>query len=228
MARTVSTEKFLNTVAERTIDNTRLLKRDINQRRNGMEDLYGVVFSEYGDKNNPAKFYISISPNYGYLERFAFKLVIKPYVTTVTGGTDSQIVQVEDTRLNISNNAITPNPHTHDTKPHTHNLISGISLINTTSDNFKMKIAGVDITPYLIEQHDGDWIDGEGIYPNNRLEDVIDFYDILDVASVLTAEGNDTDREKLLEPDFKEVAIESDAPFGVEAYLYLKYSHVNR
>ena len=91
-----------------------------------------------------------------------------------------------------------------------------------------MKIDGVDITAELIEQHDGDWIDGEGIFPNNRLEDVEDFYDILDVASLLDAQGRTADREKILYPRFKKVEIVSDAPFGCDAYLYMKYSNISR
>ena len=228
MARTVSTDKILNTLAERTIDNTRLWKRHIDQRRNGLEDLYGQPFIEYGDGNNPATFYISISPDYIYLERYAFKFVIKPFATTVQGGTDSAVVDVEPRSLSINNNSITPNPHDRDTKPHTHNLINGMSFVNTTSSNWQVWIAGVNVTPYLIEQHDGEWIDGEGIYPNNKLEDLVDFYDILDVASVLDAEGKTAERNALTRPELKKVEIRSDAPFGVQAYLYLKYSNVNR
>lgn len=226
MIKTV--EEYLNSLAERTIDNSRQLKRGVDQRRNGMEDLYGVVFSAEGDAQNPATFYISISPDMVYLERFAFKFVIRPFTTTITGNTDAQTVQVDNRTLNIQNDQITPNPHNHTTRPHTHNLINGIGFVNTLSNNWRVRIHGVDITPYLIEQQGGAWIDGEGIYPNNRLEDIIDFYDILDVASTLTAEGNTTDRDKLLAPEFKRVEIISDAPFGIDAYLYLKYSHANR
>ena len=234
MARLVRTEKVLNTLAERTIDNYRVLKRGIDQRRNGMEDLYGVAFTEYGDASNPASFYISISPDMVYLERFAFKFVIKPYQTTVTGGTDSATVQVDNRSLSVSNNSISPNPHNHTTRPHTHNLIDGISFVTTTSKSWRVKIAGVDITPYLQEQVAdirGGWLGdrGEAAYPNQELEDEREnFYDILDVASVLDAEGNTTDRDKLLKPEMKKVEILSDAPFGIEAYLYLKLSHLNR
>lgn len=228
MARTVSTEKFLNTIAEKTIDNTRQLKREVKQRRNGMEDLYGVCFSANGDANSPATFYVSLSPDYVYLQRFAFKFVIRPFVSTVTGGTDAQTVQVDNRSLSIANNAITPNPHNHGTRPHTHNIVSGISQINTTSSNWRVKIHDVDITAYLIEQQGGAWINGEGVYPNNRLEYLEDFYDILDVASVMTAEGRTADRDKILSAEFKKVEILSDAPFGVDAYLYMKYSNTNR
>lgn len=228
MGSLITYEEYMNMLSERVLDNSRQLKRTVHQRRNGMEDLYGVCFSANGDAANPATFYISLSPDYVYLERFAFKFVIRSFVTTVTGGTDSATVQVDNRTLNLQNDQITPNPHNHGTRPHTHNIINGISHIQTTSDNFSVRINNIDITPYLIEQQGGAWISGEGIYPNNRLDDIIDFYDILDVASMLNAEGNVTAREKLLAPEFKKVEILSDAPFGIDAYLYMKYTNLNR
>lgn len=232
MARDISIESYLNSLTERVIDHHNVLKRDINQRRNGMEDLYGEPFIEYGDASNPATFYISISPDYIYLERYAFKFVIKPYQTTITGGTDSATVTVNNRNLSIegsgSSAEIRPNPHNHGTQPHTHNLITGKSFVPTTSTNWEVWIAGVNITDYLIEQQGGRWIRGEGIYPNNQLDDIEDFYDILDVAGVLDAEGKIAQRDALLRPELKKVEIKSDAPFGIQAYLYLKYSHINR
>lgn len=228
MARLMSYEQYLNMLSEKTLDNTRQLKRDLHQRRNGMEDLYGVCFSSNGDAQNPASFYISLSPDYVYLERFAFKFVIKPFATTITGGTSSASVVVDPTNLGISGNAITPNPHGHTTQPHTHNVINGMAFVNTTSSTWRVKIDGIDITPYLIAQHNGAWISGEGIYPTNELTDVEDFYDILEVCDVLTDEGRIAERDKILASTFKKVEIISDAPFGVDAYLYLKYPHSNR
>lgn len=241
MARTVGVDKVFNTLLERTADNTRLLKQDLNQRRNGMEDLYGVPFTEYGDASNPASFYISISPDMVYLERYAFKFVIKPYQTTVSGGTDSATVTVNGSSLSIANaeptnphtHGISPNPHTHSTNAHTHNLITGKSFVHTTSKNWEVWIAGINITDYLKEQVSSitnGWLGdkGEGIYPSTRLDKMVYFYDILDVASVMDAEGKTTERDKLLAPEMKLVEIKSDAPFGIQAYLYLKLSHLNR
>lgn len=221
-------EQYLNRLAEKTYDNTKQLRQNTLQRRNGMEDLYGVMFSADGDAENPATFYISLSPDFVYLQRFAFKFVIKPYSTTIKGGTSSAVVDVKPTSLTTDGSSITPNPHEHGTEPHTHNIINGKAFVPTTSTYWRVKIDGVDITAELIEQHDGDWIDGEGIFPNNRLEDVEDFYDILDVASLLDAQGRTADREKILYPRFKKVEIVSDAPFGCDAYLYMKYSNISR
>lgn len=240
MARQVGIDRVFNTLLERTSDNTRLLKQDLNQRRNGMEDLYGQPFIVYGDENNPASFWISISPDMVYLERYAFKISIEPYQTTVTGGTDSVSVTVDNRNLAVNKKSgtadkyeIAPNPHNHTTRPHTHNLITGKSFIHTASKNWQIWIAGVNITSYLREQVSdipNGWLGdkGEGIYPDTRLNDITHFYDILDVASVMDAEGRTADRDKLLAPEMKLVEIKSDAPFGVQAYLYMKLSTVNR
>ena len=228
MARLITYDEYLNMLSERVVDNTKQLKRDTRQRRNGMEDLYGVCFSANGDAESPATFYISLSPDYVYLERFAFKFVIKPYTTTIQGATGNATVAVDNTSLSVDNDAVTPNPHKHTTQPHTHNVINGIGHVHTTSTMWRVRIDGVDITPYLIAQHDGAWIEGEGVYPNNQLDDVEDFYDILEVCDVLTDLGLESDREKILASKFKKVEIVSDAPFGVDAYLYIKYGHLNR
>lgn len=242
-------DSYLNRLAERTYDNTRQLRKQVQQRRNGMEDLYGTFFSANGDADNPATFYVSLSPNYVYLEMFAFKFIIKPFASSVSGvSVSGEGMTIGETELTLDGNSssrvisgtstlddatagsITPNPHTHTLSGSgiSSSLNYGIKQISTASADWRVVIDGIDITAYLIEQHDGDWISGEGVYPNNRLEDVEDFYDILDVASVMTAEGKTTEREKLLSQRFKKVQIYSDAPFGVDAYLYLKFSHMNR
>lgn len=226
----MSLDDVLNRLAERTSDNTRVLRNQMQQRRNGMEDLYGVMFSADGDEDAPATFYISLSPDFVYLQRFAFKFVIKPFATTVKGGSSPATVIVDNTSLLVNNETgqIEPNPHTHFTLPHTHNMTSGKTFIDTTSDYWRVRIDGIDITAYLIEQHNNQWIHGEGIYPTNRLEDHEDFYDILDVCSMMIANGEKAKADKILKPTFKKVEIISDAPFAVDAYLYMKFSHLNR
>ena len=202
-----------------------------------MEDLYGVCFSANGDANNPATFYISLSPDYVYLERFAFKFVIKPFVSSVAGASSGTLTinstmleaeAVQDPQTSDINVSITPNPHTHTVSGSIGGIDYGVTKQGTSSTNWRVVIDGIDITPYLIAQHDGEWINGEGIYPTNRLDRRIDFYDILEVCDVLTDEGRESDREKILASTFKPIQIYSDAPFGIDAYLYMKLSHVNR
>ena len=227
------------------MDNTRQLRRDNHQRRNGMEDLYGVCFSANGDKNNPATFYISLSPDYVYLERFAFKFVIKPYTSSVAGVSGGGSMTIGETSLSgggsgeyiISGTStlaedgsgISPNPHTHSASGSIGGLDYGVHKVNTTSTDWHVLIDGIDITDYLVAQHDGAWISGEGIYPNQSLEDRVEnFYDILEVCDVLTSEGEIGKREQILASRFKPIQITSDAPFAVDAYLYMKLSHLNR
>lgn len=225
MSQRVSYEQYLNMLSERSIDTTRQLRRNINQRRNGMEDLYGVCFTANGDANHPATFYISLSPDYVYLQRFAFKFVIKPYTSSVAGATTSIDSVTESIYVMEGTSTLTEEMSGQGA---TTELDYGIKTFNTTSVEWRVLIDDIDITAYLIEQQGGAWIGGQGIFPNNRLEDVEDFYDILDVASVLTAEGKVSERERLLSPTFKKVQIASDQKFGVDAYLYLKYANTNR
>lgn len=103
-----------------------------------------------------------------------------------------------------------------------------LDIQNTTSDEFSIKIAGVDITDYLVSQHEGDWIDGSDIYPTGDTEESTDYYDVLAVATDLYNEDNNDDANKLLKPGFKRVVIESDAPFSCVLYLYCKYSVTGR
>lgn len=69
-------EEALERVAERTYKNTKDIGRDNRQRRNEVVDLFGIEYTRQGDAVNPATFYISISPDMIYLDRFEFKLII--------------------------------------------------------------------------------------------------------------------------------------------------------
>ena len=245
MGRLITYEQYMNRLSERVIDNTRQLKRDVHQRRNGMEDLYGVCFTTNGDANHPATFYVSLSPDYVYLERFAFKFVIKPYTSSVAGASGGGI-SISPTELTVggsggesiapgtstlvdgSTGGVSPNPHTHSVSGSSSGLDYGVTTIDTVSTDWHVLIDGIDITAYLIAQHNGEWINGEGVYPNNQLAHIEDFYDILEVCDVLTDEGRVDQREQILASTFKKVQIASDAPFGCDIYLYLKYGHCNR
>lgn len=212
-----------------------------------MEDLYGVCFSANGDASHPATFYISLSPDYVYLERFAFKFVIKPYTSSVAGvsgggsmtigettlsgggGGGEHIISGTSTLEEESGSGISPNPHTHSASGSLGGLDYGVHTVPTVSTDWHVLIDGIDITDYLVAQHDGAWISGQGIYPNDSLEEnILNFYDILEVCDVLTSEGEIAKRDQILASKFKPIQITSDAPFAVDAYLYMKLSHVNR
>lgn len=222
-------------IAERTYDNRTDINQKNKQRRNSVVDMYGVPHEAYGDANTPATVYISVSTEMIQYSRLEFKLWVKPFRTTITGGTSATTVSISDTSLSTENasgqgshnHGITPNPHDHESTPHSHNLISGVTLINTTSSNFRIVIEGIDVTPYLMAQHGGRWIDGEGIYPTAELGDKDDVYDLLDVAGLLK-ESDYESYTKLIKQGFKRVEVYSDAPFGMTLYEYKKYNYTGR
>lgn len=232
-------------IAERTVDNYQQLRKDNTQRRVSFVDLYGVEYLRQGDAGHPATFYISISPDFMYYERFALKLQIMPFASTVKGinlsGATVGSTELEldgDNAITIVNGtsnaevtsggAIIPNPHTHSLTGGSSGADYGLQFITTTSRNWRVKIHDVDLTPYFRAQQDGAWIEGEGIYPTNRTEDMADFYDVLAAACDMYAEDRTSDANKLLVPEMKKVEIISDAPFQVAAMVYVKYSHMNR
>lgn len=225
----ITFDSALSMLFERTSDMHDDIKQKNRQRRTQVTDLFGVEYTRQGDGGAPATFYVSISPDMMYLERFACKLIIQPFVSTVSGGTQSATVSILPENLTVdSKDEITPNPHTHGTVPHTHNVVSGISMTNTDAEDFRIKVAGVDVTAYLMAQTGGTWIKGEGIYPDAILGHDEDLYDFLQVASDLEAEGRDADAQKILESGYKKVEISSSKPFNATMSLYLKYSHMNR
>lgn len=220
----VTHEELLYRAVERTAMNAEEISQKKKQRRSMVTDIYGVEYTRQGDKNNPAVFYIPISPASAYLERFSFKLIIQPFVSSVGSGTGSATVNVKDRNLTVSGSSISPNPHDHETDPHTHNLVSGISLTPTTASDFRVSIEGMDVTPYLMAQY-GEWIDGQGVWPSMSIDED---YDILEVASDFVAEGREDDMQKLVRSGYKPVEISSSAPFQVTMVLWVRFSHVNR
>lgn len=225
-------------LSERVVQNYKDIRQSKVLRRNQTVDIYGSEFYRQGSGDAPATFYISVSPDMVYMERFEFKLIISSFTSTVTGASVGEAsVVVDDTELTVGKttatagqehtHSLTPNPHTHTTIPHTHNVIAngGISQIITTADDFRIKIDGIDITAYLMAQYDGDWIEGEGVYPSLEIDKD---YDILEVASDMMAEGRTADAKKLMSSGYKLVQVSSSQPFSCTMVLYLKYNHLNR
>lgn len=223
-------EEAIEKLSQRTYNNTRERQQDSKQRRNEVVDLYGVEYTRQGDNGTPAKFYISISPDMVYLERFEFKLIISPFLSTVGSGTSSATIDISgetsETELGIVNNDVSPKKHKHTfsgTNTHTHTLTAGVTPVTVSANTFSISIEGIDITSYLSAQTT--WVNGEGIFPSTDIEDN---YDILAVASLLMAENRKADADKLLSSGYKEIAISANGPFQVTLVNYLKLSHTNR
>lgn len=241
-------------IAERTLDNKQAIAQMNKQRRNGLVDMFGESQTAFGDADYPATVYLSVSPDLIHYMRFQLKIGIEPFRNTVKSQTGSAVVDVEPTELEVSGTStgslssstdhrglveieydsesiaggVSPNPHDHDTEAHTHEILSGVSVTHTTASDFRISIDGVDVTPYLMAQHDGAWISGEGIFPTNKIEGKEDFYDILDVAGLMYAAGETAMHDKLLAPGFKKVEVSSGSPFQVTVYEYIKYNYTAR
>lgn len=106
--------------------------------------------------------------------------------------------------------------------------IQYLGIHGSGDGDFHIYMHGHDITDYLIEQEEGDWIDGEGLFPTNAVEDETDFYDIMDVAVVMHNEGREEAANDLLKPGFKQMKITADGSFKATMYLYMKYNTVGR
>lgn len=223
-------DKAINILGEHVYDLEQENKRDKTQRRVETVDLYGVPFTTDADGGAPATFWISLSPDMIYMERFAFKLIIEPFTATVGGGgaTQSAEVSISNTSLSVSNNQITPNPHNHEATPHSHNIVTGITKVNTDAHDFRVAIDGVDITAYLMAQQGGRWISGEGIYPDTSLGNERNLYDVQRVINDLRRMGHIEEGDKIRSSGFKKMTISSAKPFRTTMYLYLKYNYNNR
>lgn len=217
-------EEAIEKLSQVALANTKDRRKKNRQRRNQVTELYGIPYIAVGDNGAPASVHIPVSPSMIYYERFSFKIQIKPFTSTVQGGTGAATVDVNDTSLSVSGSSITPNPHDHSTSPHSHNLISGVSISHTTASDFRVYLEGIDITPYLMAQY-GTWISGEGIYPSDTIERD---YDILEVISDLKAEGRDAEADRLARAGWKPLEITSSSPFAAEIDLWLRYSNANK
>lgn len=239
-----SQEKQILALSEKLHDAVKELSRRNTQRQINDTDLYGITYYSQSDGGAPANFYLSISQDLGTLSRFQFKLIVKPFISTVkSDGIQDTVVSVNNTSLSARTTTgttsvtITPNPHGHTTQPHNHNVIAGFNILHPTPSGQIMTITlnGVDITPYLAKQIGGmsEWSRiREGVYPDTGLDDG-SMFDLLEVASDLTLEGRTSDVNKLLDPGFKPMLITWGEPpnalsFAIELISYSKYSNVNR
>ena len=104
------------------------------------------------------------------------------------------------------------------------------TLATGGSGDFKVYVEGIDedITDYLEEQQDGDWIEGEGMYPSSGVEDADDYYDLLDVATVMLSEGKKTDSDTILKGGKKVIRVTASAAFKITLYLWTRYSSAGK
>lgn len=208
-------------LSERVNDVSRDGGQSKNQRRNQVVDVFGMEFNRFGDANTPATFYLSISPDLIYYERFEFKIIISPFVSPVGGGgsTTNTAATIDGTSLSVSGSSISPNPHDHTSPGHNHGISPGATLYSSVLTDASLRIDGIDITSNLQSQFSLPWVNGEGIFPGGD-----DNYDILKVAGELPS----WQQGALLQPGYKKVEFVPNGICSVTFVVYLKYSHMNR
>ena len=229
-------ESQVEKVAETASKNKTELQQDRKQRRNAVVDSFGVEHVRQGDVNTPARFYVSISSDMVYLERFQFKLIIDKLRSTAPDATGQEELRIEDDPNRNPPYKIVPNIHDH-------GVSKGLSEMPNTATAFTVRMRNrdekpgdppkpwIDITPYLMAQCDGTntvWPNGDGIFPSAKIEK--DF-DILQVASDMRTTGISTEIAKAKEIEkaaYKEFEIEGNGPFNVTLVEYTKYAHINR
>lgn len=95
-----------------------------------------------------------------------------------------------------------------------------LEIFNSSATEFQLFIDGVDMTPYFKAQWRGQFITGNGIFPNDQLGR----YDVLKACGYM----DKATRDRVLKAGYKEVRIYGNGGFTVKLYNYLKYSHVIR
>lgn len=85
----LSQREYIDKIARRTAENKDLLDLSLRQRRNQVVDLQGVQYTRVitpktdsqgrpiPQPDSAANFYVSISPDMIYMERFEFKLIVE-------------------------------------------------------------------------------------------------------------------------------------------------------
>lgn len=210
----------------RSISNKKQNKQSKNQRRNIVIDNFGNEFQRQGDATHPATFYVSLSNDMTYLERYQFKLVMQPFAQPMqgNGATGNRSLTIGNASLATNGTTISPNPHSHSLSPnpHNHSIDPGISLFDGTATDFEIWIEGINVTDYLKAQWDGQWITSSGIFPNGNN---LDAYDLLAIEGYLPLYDGSQD---IYTPGYKTFEIRGNGTFNCVMYLYLKYSFTNR
>lgn len=192
------------------------------QRRNQVTDLFGLEHTAFGDSEHPAVLYLSTSPDLEYFERFEFKIIIRPFAMPVAAGkTDAATTMINNTSLSLSGNNISPDPHSHKSDPHHHDLTAGVSLFPSKVSDFEIWIEGINMTKAFKKQFPK-WIAGEGVFPD--ASDTFNNFDVIQAVSELY----DWERGVILQPGYKKVELKGEGIFNVTLVSYIKHSHPNR
>lgn len=94
-------QEVIERLGARTVANSQYIRQASLQRRDQVTDLHGVEYTRASDPNLPATFYITVSRDMTYLERFGCKLIIQPY-TQLAPDVKPVIVPVAESGFRMS------------------------------------------------------------------------------------------------------------------------------
>ena len=213
---------------------------DSNPRQSSNHDEEGTSDVSNGSRTAPAKFWLSLSEDLVYFMRWGIKFEVLPFESTSTGSTS-------DTSLNITINDHTithpATPHatvneieTHTSNitpnPHGHSIAAGVFYTAPSIENFKVFLAGYDITAYLEAQYPlnfpnvgNGW--AAGLYPNTILRDKFSLTNAIDAAGLPTQLF---DGDNLVPLEFTSNPSNPADPgiFRIRIYKYIQYPEVGR
>lgn len=192
-------ERALGIVAERTHDNRKDIRQKNLQRRNPVTDLYGIPHYSRGSADDPALFYISVSKDYTYYNRFQFKLAIRCKSN------------VSNFHISIEGYDITDYLMEQQGIQEGEQLIEGQGLypINEHDDD-PTEDESIDDYYDLLDVSQVMMAEYEAETDEDKKHKI------------------DVKRRRLMMPGFKEVQISADGDFEATLYLYLKYANINR
>lgn len=200
----MSFERALGIVAERTYYNKMDIRQKNVQRRNAPEDLYGVPYYARSGDDNSASFYISVSNDKIYYNRFQFRLAVHE-----AGEGDFKI-------------------YIHGKKGKVYNITDYLK-----EQHGNDWIEGEGLYPKNLNYNDPETADlDEGdVFDFYDLLDVAQMIqaeaDTLDDGDTRKDELLD-EREDIMDSGWKQIEITSDSPFEVTMFLYVKYNQLNR
>ena len=138
----ITYERAINRLAERVTDRTQESRNIRLQRRNQVVDIYGMEFTRQGDVEKPASFYVSISPDLIYFERFEFKVIIESFRVPIAEPRNGDISGNEEispttVRIRASNVDLTVEPT---------NLTTNLTTLSLTDAELSID-DGEEVTP---------------------------------------------------------------------------------
>lgn len=211
-----------------------------NPRKSSNHDEEGTSDVSNGSRNNPARFWLSLSEDLVYFMRWGIKFEILPFETTSPSATEPTALSLDIDDHTVTHPA-TPHATTNETlahsgsvspNPHSHAMTGGIYEIPPNAENLRIFLAGYDITAYLEAQFPAGFPNigngwAAGLYPNAILRDKFSLTQAVQAAGIPDSIFNG---DNLIPLEFySNPGDPSDSGlFRVRIYKYIQYPEVGR